>query len=77
MHKGIVYLYTYPVIFFKLNVSDYPNIVGISLIFYRIALFMDLPEVGGAVRNIREGLFLDNYKKRRSEMLAPLGGQGR
>ena len=36
MHKGIVYLYAYPVIFLKTNVSDCPNIVGDSLIFYRM-----------------------------------------
>ncbi len=29
-----MYLYAYPVIFLKTNVSDCPNIVGDSLIFY-------------------------------------------
>lgn len=47
LYKGIVYLYAYLVIFFKLNVSDYPNIVGNPLIFYRMPYFWACQRLAG------------------------------
>ena len=38
---------------------------------------MGLPEVGGAVRNIREGLFCEHYEMKWSNEWSPSGGQGR